>query len=698
MPFSHCGTLIPRIGDEPVVASAWERFVQHQPLEVAGVRSVVLASWQRCRSEAVDPARHSAPGAAAERVRQLQRQNRELCEAARPALESLRDILRECGTLIMLCDPDGTVLHLNGETRARSVGEGINLATGGCWNEDVIGTNAIGTAIATAAPVQIHADEHFCLDVKSWTCAAAPILDPFSRTLLGVVDVSGVKETFHGHTLGLVVTAARQIEGELARHDVALHERLLTRAIDHFIRYASDYVVLVDSRGRVVRTNGNAQAARESYEVRLPSEVGSQVPGLNLATSEIDRSCQRPEYLRPEWLHPVKDHDGMLGTVLVIPLETRQNRTAVSLPAASVTATVRATMAGNDAFGEIIGGSEVLEATKARARRIAPLDLPVLLLGETGSGKELFARALHRAGNRPEGPFVAVNCGAFTRELLASELFGYSDGAFTGARRGGHPGKFEQADGGTLFLDEVGELPLDMQPHLLRVLQDGVVVRLGDTRERRVSVRVVAATNRDLQKEIAAGRFREDLYHRLCVVSLPLPPLRDRPGDIEAIIKHLNSKLACKYGCAPKQLEPAVHQALLSHRWPGNIRELQNVFEVMFALSEGNIIDTSLLPPNIAQTAKDSLPISTSTRIPGSFGRLEKLERQAILDAIANAHGNMSMAARTLGISRSTLYVKLATIRAESDTIGPSVPIASPGDSPLRKSAMNRQAGKSHKP
>lgn len=659
MPFSRCGTLIPRIGDEPIVASAWEHFVQDQPLEVAGVRSVVLASWQRCRSEAVDPARHSAPGAAAERVRQLQRQNRELCDAARPALESLRDILRECGTLIMLCDPGGTVLHLNGETRARSVGEGINLATGGCWNEDVIGTNAIGTAIATAAPVQIHADEHFCLDVKRWTCAAAPILDPFSRTLLGVVDVSGVKETFHGHTLGLVVTAARQIESELARRDVALHERLLTRAIDHFIRYASDYVVLVDSRGRIVRTNGNAQAARERYDVRLPSEVGGQVPGLNLALSEIDRSCQRLEWLRPEWLHPVKDHDGMLGTVLVIPLGVRQNRTAVLLPTANTTP------AGKDAFGEIIGESEVLQATKARARRIAPLDLPVLLLGETGAGKELFARALHRAGSRAEGPFIAVNCGAFTRELLASELFGYTDGAFTGARRGGLPGKFEQADGGTLFLDEIGEMPLDMQPHLLRVLQDGIVVRLGDTRERRVTVRVIAATNRDLQKEIAAGRFREDLYHRLCVVSLQLPALRDRPGDIEAIIEHLNSKLAHKYGCAPKRLEPAVRQALLGYRWPGNIRELQNVFEVMFALGDGDIIDTSLLPPTIAQMAQGSFAISTSTSIPVSCGRLEEMERQAILDAIANAQGNMSMAARALGISRSTLYVKLAAIRAQ---------------------------------
>ncbi len=660
MPFSQCGTLIPRIGDEHLVASAWERFVQDQPLDAAGVRSVVLASWQRCRSEAVDPARHSAPGAAAERIRQLQRQNRDFCDAARPTLEGLCDVLRECGTLIMLCDASGTVLQIKGGSTVRSAGEEINLATGGRWNEEVIGTNAIGTAIATRAPVQIHANEHFCLDVKRWTCAAAPILDPLSGALLGVVDVSGVKETLHGHTLGLVLAAARQIEGELARRDGTLHERLLTRAIDSFIRYANDYVVLVDARGRVIRGNGNAQAALEMHGVRLPVGIGSQLPGLNLALSDIDQRCQRPQWLCPEWLHAVKDHESTLGTMLVIPLAARQSRTTISLPPSPAPAPE------SDAFGEIIGQSKVLEAAKARARRVAPLDLPVLLLAETGAGKELFARALHRASHRAQGPFVAVNCGALSRELLASELFGYTEGAFTGARRGGLPGKFEQAEGGTLFLDEIGEMPLDMQPHLLRVLQDGVVVRLGDTRERRVLVRVIAATNRDMQSEIAARRFREDLYHRLCAVTLELPALRDRPGDIDAIVAHLNSKLARKYGCAPKRLDPAVHQALLGYRWPGNIRELQNAFEVMFALCEGDVIDSSQLPPAIAQMVKDSLALPSSKSMSAWSGRLEEMERQAILGAMANAHGNISMAARTLGISRSTLYVKLAGIRDQS--------------------------------
>jgi DNA-binding NtrC family response regulator len=209
-------------------------------------------------------------------------------------------------------------------------------------------------------------------------------------------------------------------------------------------------------------------------------------------------------------------------------------------------------------------------------------------------------------------------------------------------------------------------MPLDMQPHLLRVLQDGIVVRLGDTRDRRVSMRLIAATNRDLQKEVAQGRFREDLYHRLCVLSLPLPALRDRPGDIETIVEHLNRKLADKYGCAPKQLEASVLQAFHNYRWPGNIRELQNVFESTFALSEGPVIELAALPPAIAQALAPSNNGPAPDLSGGATGRLEDVEHKAILDAVGQSQGNMTAAARTLGISRSTLYVKLAAIRAHA--------------------------------
>ena len=649
--------LIPRISDEQAIAASWERFLQDRPVPSAVVRNIVLDSWRRSRSEAVDPTSHRAPAADVRKIALLRERSGDLYEAARPVLESLREILRESGTLIMLSDQSGTILDLNGESRARDAGEQINLAPGGRWSEELIGTNAIGTAVATQKPVQIYASEHYCLDVKHWTCAAAPILDPLGKTLLGVVDVSGVKETFHGHTLGLVIAAAKQIEAVLARRDAECHGRLLNLAMDAFRRYGNDCVVLFDQRGRIVKTSGSMQQAREMYGVRLPFEIGSQVAALNLALPADERRQQIPAWLRPEWLHPVSSRDGELGTMLVIPIGAADRQTTTVLPR-------QAPAHGeSDPFGEIIGTSQAMAVAKARARRIAPLDLPVLLLGETGAGKEIFARAVHKAGAQPGGPFIAVNCGALTRELLASELFGYTEGAFTGARRGGLPGKFEQADGGTLFLDEIGEMPLDMQPHLLRVLQDGVVVRLGDTRERKVSVRIIAATNRDLQADALAGRFREDLFHRLCVVSLNLPALRERPGDIEAIISFLNQRFARKYGCPPKNLDPMVLQHLLRYRWPGNIRELQNVFEAMFALSDGDSIDGSLLPPHIGATADLFIVPESARRPPVAAGRLEEMERVAIDAAVANARGNLSLAARTLGISRSTLYVKLAAMR-----------------------------------
>ncbi|HJV28449.1 MAG TPA: sigma-54-dependent Fis family transcriptional regulator [Aromatoleum sp.] len=651
------GLLIPRTNNEQAVAQCWERFVQNDPLPRAPVRDVVLESWRRCRSDAVDPASHSAPAADDARIRELRRQHHQLYDAARPVLDNLREVLRECGTLIMLTDPGGVIIDLQGDSRARQAGEHVNLAQGGRWVEEVIGTNAIGTAIAARAPVQIYASEHYCLDVKRWTCAAAPVFDATRRLLLGVVDVSGVKETFHGHSLGLVIAASRQIESLIAHQEMDLQMRLLEQSMDGFLRYGSDCVALFDRRGRIVKSNGRLQAAREQHGANLPAEAGARLDALDLALAPQERALRAPHWLRSEWLHPLHSPEGDLGTLLVIPLTHRA-------PAAQSAPRLPSSTRSADPFADVIGDSVVIDNARSRARRLATLDLPVMLLGETGVGKEVFARAIHLSGAKSAAPFIAVNCGALTRELLASELFGYAEGAFTGARRGGLAGKFELADGGTLFLDEIGEMPLDMQPHLLRVLQDGVVVRLGDTRERRVSVRLIAATNRDLKSEVAAGRFREDLYHRLCVTTLRLPALRERPGDIDRILDHLNTRLAAKYGCPPRHIGRDVRAAFRDYRWPGNVRELQNVFESVFALSEGDAIDASLLPDEIrGPSPAAEAATNASTALPCTS--LENLERQAIYSAVANAKGNISRAAKLLGISRSTLYVKLANLRIQ---------------------------------
>lgn len=655
--------MIPRTGNESAVAASWERFVHNDPLIDAPVRDVVLESWRRCRSVAVDPARNAAPAADDARIRLMREQHRQLQDAAHPVLVGLKEVLQASGSIIMLTDPCGTIIDLHGDSKTRHAGEQVNLAAGGRWDEKVMGTNAIGTAIAAQAPVQIYASEHYCLDVKRWTCAAAPILDHTGTTLLGVIDVSGVKDTFHGHSLGLVIAAAKQVEAVLASRERDLQARLFDQSMDSFVRYGSDCVALFDRRGRLLKSNGRQQLAREQYGVQIPSIVGARIDALDLGLSADERAIRMPHWLRRDWLKVVGDASGELGCVLIVPLAQVTGRAAPSVHVSRE----EARCAETDPFADIVGESATLLAAKERARRLAPLDLPVMLLGETGVGKEVFARAIHKGGVRSDAPFVAVNCGALTRELLASELFGYVEGAFTGARRHGSPGKFELADGGTLFLDEIGEMPLDMQPHLLRVLQDGIVVRLGDSRERKVTVRIIAATNRDLRGEVAAGRFREDLFHRLCVTNIRLPSLRERPADIDRIVDHLNERLARKYACPVKPVSAEVRLAFLRYRWPGNVRELQNVFEGVFALSDGGVIELSSLPEELLANDAGGVRASIASDRLSDGARLEDLERQAILAAISNAKGNMTRAARALGISRSTLYVKLGALRERVD-------------------------------
>jgi two-component system NtrC family response regulator len=303
----------------------------------------------------------------------------------------------------------------------------------------------------------------------------------------------------------------------------------------------------------------------------------------------------------------------------------------------------------------IIGNAPAILRLRDMVRRLAPTNVSVVILGPTGTGKELVARALHRCSRRAGGPFVPVHCGALAAELLESELFGHVRGAFTGALHEGRLGRFELAHGGILCLDEIGELPLDMQPVLLRVLEEGVVYRVGDTQGRPVDIRLIAMTNRNLRCEVAAGRFRADLFYRLSVTSIEIPPLRDRAGDAALLIAHFNNTLSQKHDIPPLRFASEALQALEAYAWPGNIRELRNVVE-------------GLLLTGAHDITPDDLPaeISASKPAPPSL-RLEDTARAAMLQAINSCDGNLSEAARQLGISRSTLHRRMRELRAAND-------------------------------
>lgn len=312
---------------------------------------------------------------------------------------------------------------------------------------------------------------------------------------------------------------------------------------------------------------------------------------------------------------------------------------------------------GAGGSGRIVGTSPSLDQALKKASLLARSSAPVLLQGETGVGKEVFARALHDSGPCPSAPFVAVNCGGLPRDLLASELFGYVDGAFTGARRSGMIGKIEAADGGTLFLDEIGELPLDVQPFLLRVLEGGEVCPLGSNKSKNVRFKLIAATNRDLRQEVEAGRFRADLFYRISVTSLQIPALRERTEDLPALVEHFARGIAQRLGVDVKPFDPEVIEVFSRCSWPGNLRQLRNAVEAMFLLTEDERVGLSVLPMDVLEPIPAE-PIEPETVMP-ALGRLRQVERETIGAAIRVHNGNLTLVARELRVSRSTIYLKL---------------------------------------
>ncbi len=627
---------------------AWERFVGGGALPSNSLRSVIEGSWQRCVSSAVDPGRTQAPTLIpAEELAVLRRRHRDLVEASVRIMAQAHDFLSESGTIMMLTDPAGVVLQAEGDPGALESGFDIRLMTGANWSEIDCGTNAIGTALSLGRAVQVHAGEHFCLGPKAWTCSATVVRDPANGEVLGALDVSGLQRTFDRHCLALAQETAARIEDRLAAREMELRERLLEAGLGRLSRAASGGLAFFDRRGCLIKADaraGESLAAmgislERAGEIRIDADVHGDPPRL-------------PDWLRAELVERVVEGGEQLGTIVLLPsplgLESSATRGAVPSVAA---ARLRAEPA--DHFGAIIGGSALLRQAVHKARMLANLDTAVLLQGETGVGKELFARAIHEDGCRRHGPFVAVNCGALPRDTVASELFGYVEGAFTGARRTGMVGKIEAANAGTLFLDEIGEMPLEVQPYFLRVLEGGEVSPLGSNRPRQVQFRLVAASNRDLLAEVGAGRFRSDLFYRISVTSVQIPALRERREDISVLVERFSRDVAQRHGVPVRRFDADVLRAFEGYAWPGNVRELRNVVEGLALLTAGDIVGVADLPANIASAVEGKAESAASE------AGLQGVERDAIAKAIRKHGGNLTHVATQLGISKSTLYLKV---------------------------------------
>ncbi|MFG1276474.1 sigma-54-dependent Fis family transcriptional regulator [Xanthobacter autotrophicus] len=624
------------------IARAWEAFHQ-DGIASSVVRPAVLASWQRSRQHAITANRSEAPLVSEAELHRRRQQNTRLIAAARPAMDEARHLLSDARSMLILTDTEGTILETEGDARAVDTGQEVKLQRGGLWCEEQIGTNAIGTALACGRPVQIHASEHFCASVQRWTCAAAPVRHPGHGAVIGAVDVSGSTDTFNPQNLAHAVALAQQIEAVLGRRMEMEHEQVLRHFLSKRSLWLSEEILAFGRSGALIYSTDRAlkEVARRNGRFIADGRLAALNDVAPAAWAE------RVAALLPGASVEIVREDGEeIGGVVVLhaprkprPVLREAAREAEVLP-----------------FEAIIGDSPVMREVREKARRMAESGLPILLEGETGVGKEVFARAIH-GGRAPCGPFVPLNCGGLPRDLIASELFGYEKGAFTGADAAGKQGKVEAADGGLLCLDEIGEMPLELQSYLLRVLEDGVVYRVGGHNGRRVNLRLVSMTNRDLSGEVAAGRFRKDLFYRIAALRLRIPPLRERGEDVALLLDHFGRSAAARAGLAPPRFSPAAHAALMAYGWPGNVRELRNVVDMLVAMGgtggeEGALIDIADLPQEIREETTETARATD----------LKAVEEAAIRAAVEACGGNLSRAARRLGIARSTLYMRLSAL------------------------------------
>ena len=599
-------------------------------------------SWERSRGFGLLPAGRApgAPHASAAQLARALQQQRELACHARPVMEFLFEQMRDTDSLVILADAQGMLLEAMGDAHFANRAQRVALRPGANWHEQWRGTNAIGTALADATPVVVHAGEHY-LDRNGFlTCTAAPITGPDGRTL-GVLDVSGDHRGDHRHALALVRLAVRTVEQKLFDTRHASHLRLRLHLQPEGIGSVAEGLLALSDDGWLLGSNAAGLAMLGLSRADVGATTVSQV--LQLDTPTLMAWCSQPAGAP----RTVRRHD---GSVLWLRAEGGRHvlRTTLRGPGAALPPVQPRT----DALAELDTGDPAMRTAVERARRTLDKPIAWLLLGASGVGKEVFARALHASGTRRDGPFVAVNCAALPESLIEAELFGYRAGAFTGASREGTVGRIREAHGGTLLLDEIGDMPLSLQARLLRVLQDREVTPLGGGKPVAVDFRLICATHRNLRREIEAGRFREDLYYRLNGLSLQLPALRERQ-DMPHLVARMLREIEPD---RELQLAPEVALAMSRYRWPGNLRQLHSALRTACALLGDHEarIDWWHLPDDLADELRGIA--AEPDELPADPIDLKALSAGAVSQALQACAGNLSEAARRLGISRNTLY------------------------------------------
>jgi PAS domain S-box-containing protein len=634
-------------------------------------KDYVVRSHNRCREYGLDPERgllgRIVTGKEfAEKIQS----SHDLVTAAKPCIDTLYGFINGTNSFLMLTDRDGCILGVAGDEEIIAEASSLKIIPGAFMDEQNIGTNAVGTCLVEKRPVHISGDDYYLDIYRRSTGSAAPIYNA-AEEIIGSIGLTGLDKKAHSHTLGMVAAAAIAI-GKIL--EVEKNAEELSTAKIHYEAVIDSIpagIMTSDLDGAVVSANKYVSEmfgydAESIHRMKVwelfdgwekvkhslcgNAEFSNEDVNVNAKTNKIQFNLSA---------YPVLDRgDNITNIVLIFRDVKKVRKLADKIMERRAIYT----------FDKIIGKDENFIRTMDLARKIADSRSNILITGESGTGKELFAQSIHNYSSRKDEAFIALNCGAIPRDLIESELFGYEEGAFTGAKRSGHPGKFEIADGGSVFLDEIGEMPMDMQTRLLRVIEEGTVSRIGGVREIVVDVRVIAASNKDLSGEVRRGNFRNDLFYRLNVLPLFLPPLRERKKDIQLLIDFFIKKLSKKMNKKAVEIPENYLRGMIEYEWPGNVRELENMIEWM--------INTESFPEQFNTSGLEDVDTSGNNnpekKSPSDKSRsseaitLEELEKRHIMRVLNQHGGNISLSSKTLGIGRSTLYRKMEAFGIDS--------------------------------
>jgi transcriptional regulator of acetoin/glycerol metabolism len=626
--------------------TAWRQFIESGVIDQEIVRPVIGKSWLRSREYGIDPfdEKTLTISDTKEISRRLSNASA-VVKAAHPLMMAAYRMVSGSGFRVDLTDAEGYFLFSVGQDEVFRKNSRLNPMTGVCRNEKWIGTCGIALAIVENEPIQIHSAEHYNYHLHEWTCSSVPIHSQTGE-IVGVLSVAGHHSLIHRHNLGMAVGMARAIELSLENAQTIDNLRHQQKVTDLIIKEVCDGLVVFDQERKVLQSNPKGLEIFLSLEKdnnTLPQILETKNEVVDQEITTVINRRKKSFYMT----RGIISEESRGGAQVCLVFKDSEN-------VHRMTQRIQGKQAFYS-FDDIIGEHRVIKKAIQEATIAANESCPVLLIGDTGTGKEMFAQAIHNASSRGKGPFVPINCGAIPADLIESELFGYETGAFTGARSGGKPGKIEMADRGTLFLDELDSMPLSMQTRLLRVLQTGLVCRIGGTHDIPVNIRLISASKKDLFQEVEKGVFRDDLLFRVNIVTIYLPPLKDWKDDIPLLCDYFLRRLVARNSKSIRGISPDVYDIFMKYHWPGNVRELEGCIERAYIFENGQHITPKSLPSYIHGEKTPSLKKESVT----VGGTLEGMELKMIEGTLRECNGNISRAASSLGIARDSLYRKI---------------------------------------